>query len=131
MFAGGPISWKVKKQAVIALSSAEAEYLAVSMCAREAIWMRHFFEEIHRGYGSRATKIYVDNQAAIKMSQNPVYHSRTKHIDIPSHHVRDEVKKGHIALEYVPGTDNPADVFTKPLGYAAHIRCMKAMGMTI
>lgn len=131
MFAGGPISWKVKKQAVVALSSAEAEYLAVSMCAREAIWMRHFFEEIHRGYGSRATKIYVDNQAAIKMSQNPVYHSRTKHIDIPSHHVRDEVKKGHIALEYVPGTDNPADVFTKPLGYAAHIRCMKTMGMTI
>lgn len=131
LFAGGPISWKVKKQAVVALSSAEAEYLAVSLCAKEAIWMRHLFNEINRPYGETPTTIYVDNQAAIKMSQNPVYHSRTKHIDIPVHHIRDEVSKRRIELEYVPGIENPADVFTKPLGYAAHIGCMKRMGMTV
>lgn len=126
---GGAVSWKVKRQLVVALSTAEAEYLAASQATREAIWMRHFFEEIGRSHHDQVIEIFTDNMSALKMSQNPILHNRTKHIDIPVHHIRDEVQKGRVVIKHLPGEENPADIFTKPLARDAHFKCMRGMGM--
>lgn len=130
MLNGGPIAWRSRKQTVVATSTAEAEYRAVSSCACEAIWFRHFFEEINRRFGSSPVIIHIDNQAALQMTENPVYLSKTKHIDIPVHHIRDEVSKGRITLKHIKGTANPADILTKPLNPHAHEMCVKLLGMS-
>lgn len=130
MLNGGPIAWRSRKQNVVATSTAEAEYRAVSSSACEAIWFRHFFQEINRSFGDSPSIIHIDNQAALQMTQNPVYLSKTKHIDIPVHHIRDEVAKGRIALIHVKGTENPADILTKPLNPLAHEKCVKLLGMS-
>lgn len=127
--ANGAIDWKVKRQLVVALSTAEAEYLSASQATREAIWLRNFFSEIDRSHHDQVSTIFTDNQAAINMSLNPVQHNRTKHIDIPVHHVRDEVKKGRVCFKHIPGSENPSDIFTKPLPRDAHFNCMRAIGM--
>ena len=131
LFHGAPLSWKVRKQKSVALSSAEAEYLAASLCAREVRWFRSVFSELGRPFGQQPVTIYTDNQAAVKMSINPVYQSRTKHIDIHAHHLRDEVKNGSIKLEHIAGVENPADLFTKPLGATQHYKCCRLMGLII
>lgn len=123
-----PISWKSKKETVVAKSTAEAEYIAVSACTQEVVWLRNFYSEIHREV-QEATTIYTDNDPALEMTENPVNLSKTKHIDIPVHHVRDEVKKGRIKLVHVPGVENPADLLTKPLGLEKHFNCVSALGM--
>lgn len=128
MFKGGPVAWKSRKQTAVAKSTAEAEYVAVSACAQEAIWFRQFFAEINRPF-SKPFVIHTDNQAAIQMTENPVYLSKTKHIDIAAHHVRDEVDKGSICLVHTPGDKNPADILTKPLGSVRHYACMDLLGM--
>lgn len=129
MFKGGPITWKSRKQTVVAKSTAEAEYLSVSSCAQEAIWFRHFLEEINRPLLDKPLDIFVDNQAALQMTQNPVYLSKTKHIDIPVHHIRDEVTRGRIRLLHIGGTENPADLLTKPLPPNNHLHCIRLLGM--
>lgn len=129
IFAGSVLLWRVRTQRVVALSSAEAEYYAVSKCACDAIWVRHFFEEMGRSFGDRPFVIRVDNQAAIAMAANPVYRSRTKHIDLPVHHIRDEVKQGRITLQHIDGNANAADIFTKPLPEPAHARCVELIGL--
>lgn len=129
MYAGGAISWKSRKQAVVATSTAEAEYLAVSIAASEAKWIRSFFGEIGQ-VQQLPTTIFVDNMAAILMTQNPVYYSKTKHIDLRAHHIRDEVSKSTIQLHHIQGTLNPADVLTKPLSPILHKKCVELLGMS-
>lgn len=129
LMAGAAVIWKVKRQTIVALSTAEAEYIAASFATREAIWFRSFFAEIGRSFANDPLKIFVDNQAAIKMSANPVYLSKTKHIDIAVHHIRDEFKAGRVTFSYVPGTDNVADIFTKPLPPSLHSKCVTALGL--
>lgn len=120
MHAGAAITWRVKKQDTVANSTAEAEYIAVSNAAKEAKWVRSFFKEIGRDYGSEPVRIFCDNQAAVSMTKNAMYHSRTKHIDIAVHHIRDLVSKNEIIVEHVAGVENPADIFTKPLPTELH-----------
>lgn len=129
ILAGAAVIWKVKRQTVVALSTAEAEYIAASYATREATWVRHFFQEIGRPFASSALQIFVDNQAAIKMTANPVYQSKTKHIDLAVHHIRNQFKSGNVNFAYTPGSDNIADIFTKPLPSALHIKCVKALGL--
>ena len=126
--AGAAITWKVRRQQSVATSSAEAEYLALSLAAREALWLRHFFAETGRPFTGPST-IYSDNQAAISMTKNPVYVSKTKHIDISAHHIRDECAKANIQVVYIAGSDNPADILTKPLSKAAHEKCVRSLGL--
>lgn len=127
-FKGGPVAWKSKKQSVVAKSTAEAEYIALSFCASEALWVRNFFSEIKRPFGDSPITIHVDNQSAIDLAKDPVHLSKTKHIDIHVHHVRDEVAKGRILVEHVPGTANPADILTKPLD-PTHKKCVALLRM--
>lgn len=128
VYAGGAVSWKSRKQTVVATSTAEAEYLAASSATNEARWLRSFLTEINRQHDGPTT-IFVDNMAAIHMTRNPVYYSKTKHIDLRAHHLRDEVQKGTICLKHIQGDLNPADILTKPLSPLLHKRCVELLGM--
>jgi hypothetical protein len=110
----GPISWKSQRQTTVALSSTEAEYMALTAATKEAIWMKKLVEYI-TGATYPAVEIKEDNQSTIKLVNNPVLHSRTKHIDIKYHFTRDSVKNGHIKINYCGTKDMIADILTKPL----------------
>ena len=114
MLANGVITWLSKRQVTVSLSTAEAEYVALCSATQEAIWLRRLLGEL--GWDQeKPTKIYEDNQGTIAMSKNPVNHSRTKHIDIKYHFVRDAVQNNIIELEYCQTEKMLADIMTKPL----------------
>ena len=111
---GGPVAWKSKKQSCVALSTAEAEYVALSSAAQESVWLRQLISEFGRSLETPTT-IFEDNQSAIAMSKNPQFHGRAKHIDIKHHFVREQVSSGAVKLEYCPTEEMTADIFTKGL----------------
>ena len=111
---GGAVTWKSKKHGCVALSTAEAEYVALSSTAQESVWLKHLTTEL----GSppkTPTTIFEDNQSAIAMTKNPQFHGRAKHIDIKYHFIREQVNCGNVILEYCPTGDMTADVFMKGL----------------
>ena len=109
------VSWKTKKQATVALSSTEAEYMALTDGVKEALWLRKLLLEIGIGVKG-ATVIHEDNTGCIALAKNPEFHQRTKHIDVRYHMVREQVEKFKtIQLEYVPSMEQTADLFTKVL----------------
>ena len=112
---GAPVSWRSKKQSCIALSTAEAEYMALSSAAQEATWLRQLTKDLHNE-PTEPTVIKEDNQAAIRIAKNPESHGRTKHIDIKYHFLREKVMNDVIKLEYCPTNDMIADMLTKGLG---------------
>ena len=110
-----PISWKTKKQHTVSRSSAEAEYRSMAMTTCELKWLKGLLS----CFGvtpSRSMTLHCDSQAALHMSQNPVFHERTKHIEVDCHFVRDEIVAGNIAPKFVPSSSQLADIFTKALG---------------
>ena len=111
---GGAVSWSSKKQAVVALSTTEAEYIAATHTAKEALWLRTFISEVTRPLTAPVV-IYCDNQSTVSITKNDQFHARTKHIDIRHHFVRDVTEKGLLTITYCPTSDNAADIFTKPL----------------
>ena len=111
---GGAISWGVKKQATVALSTAEAEYQAMAAAAQEAIYLRALLKDF--GFPmEKATDIGEDNQSCIKMCHNPVMHKRSKHIDTKLHFIRERVENKEIKIHYVPTEEMTADILTKSL----------------
>ena len=110
---GGYVSWKSKKQRTVALSTCEAEYMALALCVQEAIHLIRLYSDLY-SQSCLPVEIGVDNQGTIMLAKNPVMHQRTKHIDVKYHFVREEVKQGNISLFYIPSVRNVADVFTKP-----------------
>jgi hypothetical protein len=114
MYNGGPISWSSKRQECIALSTTEAEYIALSAASREAIWLRRLLGELGQ-HQEGATTIYEDNQATIMLSTNAKTGKRTKHIDVRYHFVRETISKGDVELVYCPSEEMVADMLTKAL----------------
>ena len=114
MLAGGSISWRSHAQKTVALSSTEAEYMAISDCSRQAIWIKTLLTEL--GILLHAVPIYGDNQGSIFIASNPVQESQSKHIDIHYHFICECVTSKKIELMFIPGTEDPADLFTKNLG---------------
>ncbi|KAE8880407.1 hypothetical protein PF003_g35563 [Phytophthora fragariae] len=112
--AGGVVAWMSHRQSIIALSTAEAEYVASCEAAMEAIAESNILQEI-LPLRSVKLRIGIDNQVAFVMATNPTYSRRTRHIELRWHFVRDQVEKGAIELHKVKGETNPADTFTKPL----------------
>jgi chemotaxis protein histidine kinase CheA len=117
---GCTISWATKKQQTVAISSTEAEYMAISAGAQELLWMQQFINELtqttRRALDMSSTAIlYCDNQSALAISRNDVHHHRTKHIDIKHHFIRDHVKAKRIDVVWIPTQAQIADVLTKPL----------------
>uniref|UniRef100_H3G826 Reverse transcriptase Ty1/copia-type domain-containing protein n=1 Tax=Phytophthora ramorum TaxID=164328 RepID=H3G826_PHYRM len=99
MMNGGCISWRSKKQRTVALSSTEAEYMALSEATQEAVWLKVFLCELGEMASDEAVKIYEDNQGSIALTKNPQFHKRTKHIDIRYHFVREKVEDGQVYFD--------------------------------
>jgi hypothetical protein len=111
----GPlVSWKSRKQQTVALSTCEAEYMALAAATQEAKFLMQLMESVTDSDLFGCVTLYCDNQGALALAKNPVQHQRSKHIDIRYHFIRDEVQKGTIQLIYVPSEQNVADIFTKP-----------------
>ena len=118
MLSGGPISWRSKKQTTVALSTAEAEYVALAAAAQEAVWLRSVMKGLNKEIPP--TVIHEDNQSAIAIAKNPQFHSRTKHVDIKYHFVRELVEDGIIQLSYCESGNMMADILTKGLAAPQH-----------
>ena len=119
IMAGGAVSWSSKKQTSVALSTAEAEYVAATHVAKQALWQRSLFTELDFDIPTTST-IFTDNQAAISISHHPEFHARTKHIDIVYHFLRDLISEGVLNTIYVNTRENLADLFTKGLPRELH-----------
>ena len=126
---GGPISWLSKKQAVVALSTSEAEYVALSSATQEAVWLRKLLISDLQVTSPEPTMLMEDNQGAISIAKNPVAHSRTKHISIRYHYIREAVQEGIVNLCYCPTEQMIADLLTKPLPKERFKMLRDAMGM--
>ena len=109
-----PIAWSSKKQPIVALSTCEAEYIAITHAVKEAKFLSQLRADL-TGSNVEQILLYVDNQSAIALAKNPVHHQRSKHIDIRYHYIRDEIKRESIRLEYIPSDKNVSDILTKPL----------------
>ena len=128
--AGGAISWQSKKQPTVALSSVEAEYMASTQATKEALWWRTFLNELGFNSSESPIQLFSDSQGSIALAKNPEYHSRTKHIDIKHHFVREHVANRNVRFDFVGTESMVADVLTKPLPRDSHIKFVKAMGIS-
>ena len=129
---GGAISWASHRQPVVALSSTEAEYMALTQAVKEVLWLRTLFVEIGPPkHATEISKIYSDNQGAIALANNPGFHARSKHIDIQYHFICTHVdqENGTVNLLYCPTEDMTAYVLTKGLPRDHHQKHAAAMGL--
>ena len=108
------VAWLSKKQSSISLSTTEAEYIAAATCCTQILWMVQSLADLDVKY-SEPIPIHCDNTSAISVSKNPVLHSKTKHIPIKYHFLREQVATQVVLLHYIPSTEQIADIFTKPL----------------
>ena len=119
LMGGGPVSWSSKQQSVVALSSCEAEYIAATHAAKHIVWLRSLLQEL--GFPQQhASILFCDNQGTVACTHDPHQHSRMKHIDIRMHFIRHCVNSSVIDVHHIPGTENTADIFTKPLHRTMH-----------
>ena len=122
------ISWGSKKQNSVALSTAESEYIAAAACCSQLLWIRNQLKDFGIFYEN--VPILCDNTSAINISKNPVQHSRTKHIEIRHHFLRDNVEKGLVELSFCNSEEQIADIFTKPLGKESFCKFRVMLGLT-
>eukprot|EP00253_Pinus_taeda_P034217 PITA_34217 len=108
------VSWFSKKQSSIVLSTSEAEYVATASCCTKLLWMMQTLQDIQITC-TPPISILCDNTSAISISKNPITHSKTKHIPIKYHFLREQVLEQKVKLEYVPSKEQAANIFTKPL----------------
>ncbi|KAM7466521.1 hypothetical protein LguiB_014083 [Lonicera macranthoides] len=121
------VAWSSKKQNCISLSTAEAEYISAGSCSSQLLWLKQMLADYKVEQGSMI--LFCDNMSAINISKNPVQHSRTKHIDIRHHFIRDLVDSKIIQIEYVDTKNQLADLFTKPLDKERFQELRKALGI--
>lgn len=125
---GGPVSWRSKKQSCVALSTAEAEYMALASAGQEAVWMRQLTAELCGSPMDKLT-LFEDNQSAIQMTKNPQFHGRTKHIEIKYHFIRELVSNKVVQLQYCPTEEMIADMLTKGLSSDQFSRLLRLAGV--
>ena len=122
------ISWRSKKQGLVALSSTESEYIGYSEASREAIWLKRLYHEI-TGTDYTPQRILCNNKSALQLVEQPRFNERSKHIAIQYHHIRDSFRNGLITLEYLQSSEMTADILTKPLTRDLHQKHVKALGL--
>eukprot|EP00253_Pinus_taeda_P019723 PITA_19723 len=125
----GAISWASKKQPIVALSTVEAEYVAATSVACQAVWMRRMLRSLGQEQ-AKGTVIYCDNSTAIALSKNFVFHKRMKHIDTRFHYIRELVNNVEIVLVHCKTQEQVANILTKPLGQKSFEFLRKCLGMT-
>ncbi|KAK4340799.1 hypothetical protein RND71_039300 [Anisodus tanguticus] len=121
------VSWYTRKQNCVSLSTAESEYVAAGSCCSQLIWLRHMLDDYD--FSSNILVLYCDNLSAINISKNLVQHSRTKHIDIRHHFLRDLVEKQLAQIEHVDTLHQLADIFTKALDHERFSSLKKSLGL--
>jgi ATP-binding cassette subfamily B (MDR/TAP) protein 1 len=126
--AGGAVSWLSKLQTVVALSTTEAEYMAATQACKEAIWIQRLMEEL--GHVQQKIVVYCDSQSALHIARNPAFHSRTKHIGVQYHFVREVVEEGSVDMQKIHTNDNLADAMTKPINADKFIWCRSSCGLS-
>ena len=107
------VSWYSKKQNTVALSTAEAEYVALGSCCAQILWMKQQLRDF--AVEDSNVAIRCDNTSAINLTKNPILHSRAKHIEIKHHFIRDHVQNGDVNVQFIDSKNQLADIFTKPL----------------
>ena len=128
MMAGGAVTWSSKRQATVALSTVEAEYVAMSRCAQQMAWMHSWLDEVAIEH-SLPGLIKGDNRGAIALTKNTRDHGKVKHIDIWHHYIRELLRSEVITIEQVPSADNLADLFTKPLPRDRHHHLLASLNI--
>ena len=123
------ITWQSQKQKTVALSSCEAEFMAATATACQAIWLGNLVKEL-TGQNMMPITLYVDNKLVIALMKNPVFHGRSKHIDIRYHFIRECVEEGKVVVEHVNSKDQRADILTKALAYVKHGEMRNLIGVT-
>ena len=133
MFYNGPISWASKKQNSVSTSSAEAEYIAMAMFAKQGRWIAQVFKDLgmpkYIAKNGDTIQMFGDNQGALALAKNPHLHERSKHIDICYHFIRDLTEKEKVTVAYVKTVDMIADGLTKPLQRVAFERFKEMLGV--
>lgn len=108
------VSWSARKQATVSRSSTEAEYKALANATAEVMWIHKLLDELHVSHPLSA-RLWCDNLGATYLAANPVFHARTKHIEIDFHFVREQVAQKMLDVRFIHSGDQVADGFTKPL----------------
>lgn len=124
----GITSWASELQKSVALSTSESEYVASSQAIRELVWLRLLLDELLPNQ-NWAPDFFMDNESAIKLVKNPVFHKRSKHIDIRFHFIREKFSQNLFNLKYVPTNDQNADIFTKALSREKFEKFREMMGI--
>ena len=127
-FAGGAVSWQSKLQKCVALSTTEAEYIAATEACKEMLWMKNFIQEL--GIEQEKYILLCDNQSTIHLAKNPTLHSRSKHIDIRHHWIREVLEEKLLHLDKVHTDENWSDMMTKVLPIKKFEDCCEGTGVT-
>lgn len=126
-FANGAVSWQSRLQKCVALSTTEAEYIAVTEACKEMLWMKKFFYEL--GIQQERYVLFCDSQSAIYLSKNPMFHSRSKHIQLRYHWIRDVLERKELSLVKVHTSENGSDMLTKSLPLSKLKTCRDKAGL--
>jgi hypothetical protein len=123
----GVISWKAGRSPAVALSTCEAELYAGTAAAQDAVWLVQLLRDL--GHSQEAPTLWCDNQSTVAMTKDPLFSGRSKHIEARYFFIRELVEAGRIKTKHIKGTDNVADIFTKPLSQEDHHRLVMALGL--
>lgn len=121
-FGGNLIAWSARKQATVSRSSTESEYKSLSNATAELVWVESLLCELGL-MTDRAPVLWCDNLGATYLSANPMFHARTKYIEVDFHFVRERVAQKRLQIKFISSKDQVADVFTKPLPTHPFVRC--------
>lgn len=126
--AGAPVSWSLKRQATVALSTTESEYIGLSRAAQQAVWLASFLSEVDLAQEGPITMLR-DNFGSVCLTENPKRHALVKHIAMRHHYVREKVSSGEVQVKRVRSGENIADIFTKALNGTAHSKFVSLLGL--
>ena len=125
---GTVVSWRSKKQSCVALSTTEAEYMALASTVQEAVWLRELCKHLNTEQAG-GTFLYEDNQPTVSMSKNPQLHGKAKHVGIKFHFIQEEVHNKSVKLQYCRTDEMLADMFTKGLGTMKFVKFYDMTGI--
>ena len=124
---GSVINWKAMLQPTVALSTPEAKYMAAREAVKEAIWLKGLVGDL--GLQQDDSIVFCDNQSAIHLTKNPMYHDRSKHIAVKYNFIHETVFEGLVVVKKVATTDNPADMMTKSVPLHKFKHCLDLIGV--